>query len=137
MQSMNYELDQLIGDAGEAAVAALVVVGDRLGLYKALAGMGPATPRELAAQTGTHEMYISEWLTGQAASGHVAYDPSGGLFHMSPEQVRLLADENSPEYRMRDFYTAASKNRDRERLPRAFRSGKAGRRWTLRGWSVL
>src|SRR5690349_5837589 len=72
MQAMTAELEQLIGkvigDLGGAANAALVIVGDRLGLYKALAEIGPASSHELARKTGTHERYIREWLAAQAAS---------------------------------------------------------------------
>lgn len=128
MQTMRPELEQLIGkvigDVGGTANATLVVVGDQLGLYNALAEIGPASPKELAEATGTHERYIREWLAAQAASGYVTYDPATELFSMSAEQALLLADENSPVYMMGGFYAAASVIRDEEGLTEAFRSGR-------------
>src|SRR3954452_13778615 len=102
MQTMSTELEQLIGkvigDLGGTANAALVIVGDRLGLYRTLAEAGPATSHELAQKTGTHERYIREWLAAQAASGYVAYAPAAKRFSMSRAQAMLFADENSPVY---------------------------------------
>src|SRR5436305_3349447 len=99
---MPAELEQLIGkvigDLGGTANAALVIVGDRLGLYRTLAEIGPATSHELAEKTGTHERYIREWLAAQAASSYVSYDPASKRFRMSREQAMLFADENSPVY---------------------------------------
>ena len=60
--------------------AALVVMGDKLGLYRALAGAGPLTPEELATRTGTAERYVREWLNNQAAGGYVEYDPATGRY---------------------------------------------------------
>ncbi len=66
--------NKMVGDMGVAFGAALVLVGDRLGLYKALAEGGPATSEELAARTGTFERYVREWLAAQAAAGYISYD---------------------------------------------------------------
>jgi ubiquinone/menaquinone biosynthesis C-methylase UbiE len=132
MQTMTLELEQLIGkvigDVGGTANATLVVVGDRLGLYKALAEMGPVNPDELAVATGTHERYVREWLATQAASGYVTYDPATERFSMTAEQTLVLADENSPVYMVGGFYAAASVSRDEEHLAEAFRSGR-GMAW--------
>jgi ubiquinone/menaquinone biosynthesis C-methylase UbiE len=128
MQTMTQELEQLIGkvigDLGGAANSALVLVGDRLGLYKALAEIGPATPQELAERTRTHERNVREWLAAQAASGYVTYEPDGGRFHMTPEQAMLFADEDSPVYMGGGFYSAASVLNDEEKLADAFRAGR-------------
>ncbi len=73
-------------------------IGDKIGLYKALAASGPVTPKELAEKTGTTERYILEWLINQAASGYVDYDAVAGRFSMSAENAAVLADENSPYF---------------------------------------
>src|SRR3954465_6490114 len=99
MQTMTAELEQLIGkvigDLGGTANAALVIVGDRLGLYRTLAEVGPCTSHELARQTGTHERYNREWPAAQGASGYVDYDPATKRFAMSRAQAMVFSDENS------------------------------------------
>lgn len=90
-------LGQIVGDAGAAMSAALVVVGDRLGLYKALAS-GPATAAELAARTGTAVRYVQEWLDAQAASGYVRYATDRETYELPPEQATAFADELSPAF---------------------------------------
>jgi SAM-dependent methyltransferase len=125
---MTAELEQLIGkvigDLGATANAALVLVGDRLGLYRTLAEVGPVTPRELARHTGTHERYVREWLSAQAASGYVTYDPDTERFDMTREQAMLFADEDSPVTMVGGFYSAASTIHDENALVEAFRSGQ-------------
>jgi hypothetical protein len=73
---LNEFLHRFVGDLGATVHAANVVIGDKLGLYKALAAAGPSTPAELAERSDTHPRYVAEWLAGQAAGGHVAYDPA-------------------------------------------------------------
>src|SRR5262249_24627830 len=128
MQTMTTELEQLIGkvigDLGGTANAALVIVGDRLGLYRTLAEAGPATSHELALRTGTHERYVREWLAAQAASGYVDYDPATKRFSMSREQAMLFADENSPGYMAGGFFAAASAINPERHLAEAFRTGR-------------
>jgi 2-polyprenyl-3-methyl-5-hydroxy-6-metoxy-1,4-benzoquinol methylase len=92
---LNAFLGAAVGDLGAAISASLMLVGDRLGLYKALAGE-PATPAELAARTGTHERYVREWLGNQAAGGYVQYDPESGRYSMDAAQALCLADPNGP-----------------------------------------
>jgi SAM-dependent methyltransferase len=84
------------GDLGAVVAAGNVVIGDRLGLYRSLAADGPATGAELAARTGTHDRYVSEWLAGQAAGGYTCYDPDTGRYSLTPEQAFALADPNGP-----------------------------------------
>jgi hypothetical protein len=79
-----------------AATTAMVVVGDELGLYRALAGTGPVTPAELATKTGTHERYVREWLAQQAAAGFLRYDAGTGTFILPPEHAAVLATDDSP-----------------------------------------
>src|SRR6266852_765281 len=81
-------------DMGAAMHATLVVIGDKLGLYKAMAGAGPLTPAELAAKTKTTERYIREWLNANAASGYVTYDTATKTYTLPPEQAFALAVEN-------------------------------------------
>jgi SAM-dependent methyltransferase len=113
-----------IGDFGGTFHASLVVVGDRLGLYKALAGADPLTPAELATRTGTAERYVREWLNAQAAGGYVDYDPASGRYHMSPEQSLLLADEASPVFFVGGFESATAAARIEPHLVEAFRTGE-------------
>src|SRR5450755_2501979 len=97
-EKLNAFMGKMLGDMGAAANAALVKVGDRLGLYKALAANGPMTPADLAKATGTTERYIREWLSAQAAAGYIDYDATTGKFHMQPEQIMAFADEDSPVF---------------------------------------
>jgi ubiquinone/menaquinone biosynthesis C-methylase UbiE len=92
---LNAFLGSAVGDLGAALSATLMLVGDRLGLYKALA-QGAATPAELARRTGTHERYVREWLGNQAAGGYVHYDSASGTYSMGAEQALCLADPNGP-----------------------------------------
>src|ERR1700726_3099551 len=87
-----------VGEMGAAMNAALILVGDKLGLYKGMAGAGPMTPAELAAKTGTHEKYVREWLAAQAAGGFDSYDAVIGRYILQPEQAFAMADENSPVF---------------------------------------
>src|ERR1700730_4618225 len=94
------KLDAFMGkavmDMGAAMHAALIVIGDKLGLYKAMAGSGPMTPAELAAKTKTTERYVREWLNANAASGYVAYDAASKKFELPPEQAFALTMVDLP-----------------------------------------
>ena len=87
-----------VDEVGATLNAALVVMGDKLGLYRALAAAGPLAPAELAERTGTAERYVREWLNAQAAGGFVAYDPDSGRYALAPEQAIALTDQSSPAY---------------------------------------
>jgi hypothetical protein len=87
-----------VDEVGATLNTALVVMGDRLGLYRALAGAGPLTPTELAERTDTAERYVREWLNAQAAGGYVEYDPESGRYTLPPEQALALTDSESPAY---------------------------------------
>ncbi len=95
---LNEFLGQMVGDLGAAANAPLMLLGDRLGLYREIAASGPLTSADLAARTGTAERFVREWLAAQAAAGYVAYDPAAETYAMSPEQAMVLAEEDSPVY---------------------------------------
>jgi SAM-dependent methyltransferase len=96
MDKLQAFLGKIVGDVGAAMSGALVVIGDRLGLYRALAAAGPLTPAELARQTGTSERYVREWLDAQAAGGYVTYDAPSGRYALPPEQAAALSDDTSP-----------------------------------------
>jgi hypothetical protein len=87
-----------VDEVGATLNAALVVMGDRLGLYRALAGSGGLTPAELAERTGTAERYVREWLNAQAAGGFVSYEADRGRYTLPPVQTVALTDESSPAY---------------------------------------
>ncbi|HVZ33834.1 MAG TPA: hypothetical protein VG963_15505, partial [Polyangiaceae bacterium] len=91
-------LGKVVGDLGAALGAALIVLGDQLGLYKALGASDGLTPAELAARTGTDARYVREWLCAQAAGGYVSYAEESGKFWLSPEHHAALADETSPAF---------------------------------------
>ncbi len=115
---------KMVGDMGAAMSAALVVVGDRLGLYKAMADAGPIDSAGLAARTGTSERYVREWLAGQAAAGFVSYDAASQRYCLTPEQAAVLADEGSPAFMAGGFQVISSLFRDEPKISEAFRTGK-------------
>jgi SAM-dependent methyltransferase len=119
---------QAVGDLAAAISGLMMHLGDRLGLYRALAGAGPVTPTELADRTGTHERYVREWLGNQAAGGYVAYDAESGTFELSAEQALVLADDQSPVFLGGAFETVASCYTDHDAFARAFITGE-GIRW--------
>jgi SAM-dependent methyltransferase len=117
-------IEKAVGELGAALNVALVVIGDKLGLYKAMAAGGPMTPAELAKKTGTAERYVREWLSAQAAGGYVTYEAASGRFTLPPEQAFCLADETSPAFLPGGFQTAAAVIKDEPKIADAFRSGK-------------
>jgi SAM-dependent methyltransferase len=114
---------RVASDFGAALSAALVGIGDRLGLYRALAAE-PATPAELAERTGTSERYVREWLLNQAASGYASYDGSSGRYFLREEQRLALADEASPANMVGAFHVAAAAFAAAPRIEQAFRTGE-------------
>ena len=113
-----------VGEMGAAMNAALIVIGDKLGLYKAMSGAGPMTSAELAKKTGTAERYVREWLASQAAGGFVTYDAGSGKYTLPPEQALALADETSPVFLPGFFEVVAACVIDEPKITDAFRSGK-------------
>jgi SAM-dependent methyltransferase len=120
-------LGKFVNDLGAAVHAGMVVIGERLGLYKALAG-GPLTPAELAAITRTDERYLREWLASQAAGGYITYSPATHKFGMTEEQALTLATDNGPAYIPGAFELALGSLAAVPRITEAFRSG-AGMGW--------
>jgi SAM-dependent methyltransferase len=113
-----------VGEMGAAMNAALIVIGDKLGLYKAMAGAGPMTSAEVAAKTQTSERYVREWLSAQAAGGLVTYDAATGRYTLPPEQAFAMADESSPVFLPGFFQIVASCMKDESKISEAFRTGK-------------
>src|SRR5208282_1751738 len=121
-------MGQAVGELGAGMNAALVIIGDKLGLYKAMAGAGPMSSTELAQKTGTTERYVREWLNAQAAGGFVTYDATTGSFTLPDEQALALAVEDSPAYLPGAYQVIASVLKDEPRITEAFRTG-AGVGW--------
>ncbi|HEX5038013.1 MAG TPA: methyltransferase domain-containing protein [bacterium] len=117
-------MNKAVGDLGAAASAALVMLGDKLGLYKALAAGGAMTPAELAKKTGTVERYVREWLNNQAAGGYVAYDPKTKKYALPPEQAFALSDENSPVFLPGGFQAMSSMIHSLPKMIENFKTGK-------------
>ncbi len=117
-------MGRFVGDLGATLSAALVVIGDRLGLYRAMAGAAPVTAEELAKRTSTDARYVREWLSNQAAGGYVAYDPETDRFHLTPEQTLALADEHSPAFIPGAFQLATALVKDEETIGHAFSTGE-------------
>jgi SAM-dependent methyltransferase len=113
-----------VEEVGAAVNAALVVMGDKLGLYRALAGAGPLTPAELAKKTGTAERYVREWLNAQAAGGFVEYEADSGRYVLPPEQTAAFTDPESPAYLPGFFQIALGAVIDSPRITEVAKSGE-------------
>jgi ubiquinone/menaquinone biosynthesis C-methylase UbiE len=120
-------LHRFVGDLGATIAAGNVLVGDRLGLYRALAGQ-PMQPQELAAATGTAPRYVEEWLRGQAAGGYVQYDPQAGRYWLTEEQEFALTNPDGAVFAPGAFELAVAALRAGPRVTEAFRTG-AGIGW--------
>jgi len=117
-------LHKFVGDMGAAMSAALILVGDELGLYRTMAEAGEAlTPERLAELTSTDARYIREWLAAQAAAGYVMCDADTNTFWLSPEQALTLGRENSPADIAGGFQVVASMFKDVHKITEAFRGG--------------
>ena len=127
MDKLNAFIGRFVGDLGAAVHAGMVVIGERLGLYKALA-TGPMTSTELAAKTKTDERYVREWLASQAAGGYVTYEATTNAFSLTEEQAFALATEDSPAYIPGAFELAVGSIAAVPRIADSFRTG-AGMGW--------
>src|SRR3984957_18581724 len=121
---LNAFMGKAVADMGAAMHSVLLLIGDRLGLYKAMADSRPVTSAELASRTGTHERYVREWLNANAASGYVTYDASASAFTLPPEQAFALAVENSPAYLPGAFQIISACFHDAPKIEDAFQTGK-------------
>jgi SAM-dependent methyltransferase len=127
MNKLNSFIGQFVTDLGAAVHTGMVVIGEKLGLYKALAG-GAMTSAQLAAKTQTDERYLREWLSSQAAGGYVTYDEQTSQFSLSAEQAFALASEDSPAYLPGAFELALGSLAAVPRIAESFRTG-AGMGW--------
>ena len=117
-------LTRAVGDLSAGYGGVMVSLGMKLGLYKAMAGAGPVSAKELAARAGCAERYVSEWLNAQAAGGYVEYHAFSDTYELSPEQALVLADEDSPVYLPNAWQVPASMWFDEHKTIEAFRTGK-------------
>lgn len=127
MDKLNAFIGKFVNDLGAAVHSGMVVIGEKLGLYKALAG-GPLSSAELAAKTQTDERYVREWLASQAAGGYVTYNEATNKFSLSQEQAFTLANEDSPAYLPGAFELALGSLAAVPRIADSFRTG-AGMGW--------
>jgi SAM-dependent methyltransferase len=123
MNKLEPLLGTVVNELGAASNAALVILGDKLGLFRALS-QGAVTAAELAKKTGTHERYVREWLSAQAASGFVDYDAGADKFSMSAEQSAVFANEDSAVLMVGGFSLLSAIYHDEPKLAEAFKSGK-------------
>ena len=119
-EKLNAFMGKMVGDMGAAISGALVILGDRLGLYAALRAHGPATSMELADATGLNERLIREWLAAQAAAEYIVYDAATARFSLSPEQAMVFADEESPAFMAGGFQLLAAVYKDEAKVAKAF-----------------
>ncbi|QEC47268.1 class I SAM-dependent methyltransferase [Baekduia soli] len=117
-------MERFVGDLGACATAPLVVIGDKLGLYKAMADGEPVTPADLAQRTGCRERYLREWLCQQAASRYVEYEPTAGTFRLPAEQAMALAADDSPAFIPGAFQLLSAMIKDEPQITERFRSGE-------------
>ena len=120
---MNAFLGKVVSDFGASLSSSLAYIGQKLGLYEAIAKASHVSPAELAQQTNTNERYIREWLINQAAGGYVDYDAESGHYSLSAEQTVALTDQNSPFYVGGGFYVIKAMTQAVERIENHFRSG--------------
>jgi SAM-dependent methyltransferase len=113
-----------VTDMGAIISAPLFVIGEKLGLYKAMAGAGPLTPEELAAATATDGRYLREWLDNQAAGGYVRYDPASRTYELPAEQAAALADEGSAVFLPGAYAGVLAAYADADTFVDAFRTGR-------------
>ncbi len=123
-EKLNQFVHKAVCDIGATYSAALMVIGEELGLYKAMAELGPVTSQQLARSTDTSERYVREWLAAQAAGGYAGYDAETECYSLSEEQAFALADENSPAYLPGGFLIAVSALRIVPKIIEAFRTGE-------------
>ena len=121
---LNALLGRAVQDMGAALHSALIVIGDRLGLYRSMGNGEPVTSADLSKRTGTAERYVREWLNANAASGYIDYDAASGTYSMSPEQAFALSLDDTPVHLPGFYHMVASVMKDEEKLCEAFRTGK-------------
>ena len=127
-EKLNEFVGKTVGDLGAALSAVLVVIGDKLGLFKAMADGAPVTPQDLAARTDTTERYVREWLAAMAAAGYVSYDRAVQRYSLTPEQAEAFTNDESPACVAGGFQAMVAAMRAEPKITAAFKSG-AGVGW--------
>lgn len=117
-------MGKIVNDLGATESTVLVIIGEKLGVYKAMGDSKPVSPAELASRTGTAERYIREWLANQAAGGYISYDPNTAKYTLPPEQAMALANEDSPVFALGGFQGAMAFFGDEPKITDAFRTGR-------------
>lgn len=123
-EKLNALLGKMVNDLGAAVNGALVIVGDKLGLYRTLEKSGPLDSHQLANLTGTTERYIREWCAAQAAQGYISYNAENYSFYLSAEQAMVFANTESPVIMTGGFYSVSSVYHDEPHVTEAFKTGK-------------
>ncbi|WP_342640860.1 class I SAM-dependent methyltransferase [Rhodoligotrophos ferricapiens] len=121
---LNALVTRAVDDLSAGYGGVMVSLGNRLGLYKAMAGAGPLSAREVAGRAGCAERYVREWLNSQVAGGYVTYHPTSDTYELTPEQAFVLADEDSPVFMPSAWAISASMWSDEDKAVEAFRTGK-------------
>ncbi len=116
--------ERIFEHTNAAYFVAAAYIGDRLGLFKAMAGAGPLTNKQLAAKAGLNDRYVLEWLRTMASSGYVDYHPESGAFELPPEHVAVLVDEDSPTFSAGLVEATVPDMHMVPRVPAVFRTGK-------------
>ena len=122
--ALNALLGRAVQDMGAAMQAPLILIGDKLGLYRAMGDGVPVTPADLAKKTGTTERYVREWLNANAAGKMVEFDAKEGKYFMTPEQALVLALDDTPVHLPGFYHMLASLMKDEEKLTEIYRTGK-------------
>jgi SAM-dependent methyltransferase len=128
MQIDQHKLDSLVGrlfgDLSAGYGGVMVSLGNKLGLYRAMADAGPLSSHEVAKRAGCAERYVREWLNAQVAGGYVDYHPSSGTYELSPEQAAVLADDTSPVFLPHAWQCVASMWADEDKSLKAIKTGR-------------
>jgi 2-polyprenyl-3-methyl-5-hydroxy-6-metoxy-1,4-benzoquinol methylase len=123
-QKLEALFGRLFGEISAGYGGVMVSLGDKLGLYKAMAGAGPLSSQELAKRSGCAERYVREWLNSQVAGGYVDYHPTSATYELTPEQAALLADDTSPVFLAHGWKVVSSMWADEPQSLQAFKTGK-------------
>lgn len=121
---LNALVERAVGDLSAGYGGVMISIGNRLGLYKAMAGAGPLSAEKLASRAGCAKRYVREWLNSQVAGGYIAYHATNDTYEMTAEQAMVLADEGSPVFFPNAWAVPASMWADEDKAVEAFRTGK-------------
>src|SRR5690606_10970817 len=123
-QKLNMLVERLFGDLSAGYGGVMVSIGDKLGLYKAMAGAGPLSSQEVARRAGCAERYVREWLNSQVAGGYIDYHPTSATYELTPEQAAVLADDSSPVFLPHAWQVVASMWADEPKSRAAIKTGR-------------